>query len=79
MAKEYGLELPQLIIGGTPESGECMSLIQSGSKYYLSDPIECSIWEIVMPTDLEDIIMEMSKPGLGSLKTALVHQMSTFG
>jgi len=74
LAKEYGLESPQLIIGGTPESGECMSLIQSGSKYYLSDPIECSIWEIVMPTDLEDIIMEMGKPRFGSMKTTLLHQ-----
>ena len=79
MAKGYGLKSPQPIMGSTPESGNCLSMFQSGSKYYIWDPIEGAIWEIVTPTDLEDIIMEMNKPGLGSLKTALVHQMSTFG
>ena len=79
MAKAHGLKSPQPIIGGTPESGNCMSMVQSSGKYYLSDPIEGAIWEIVMPTDLEDIIMEMGKPGLGLLKTALVHQVPTFG
>ena len=79
MAKAHGLKSPQPIMGGTPESGNCMSMVQSGGKYYLSDPIEGAIWKIVTPTDLEDIIMEMGKPGLGSLKTALVYQMSTFG
>jgi hypothetical protein len=53
-------------------------MVQSGNKYYLSDPIEGTIWEIVTPTDLEDIIMEMGKPGFGSLETALVRPMSTF-
>jgi hypothetical protein len=79
MAKAHGLKSPQPIMGGTPQSGNCMSMVQSGGKYYLSDPIEGAIWKIVTPTDLEDIIIEMGKPGLGLLKTALVHQMSTFG
>jgi hypothetical protein len=79
MAEDYGLKSPQPIMGGTRESGNCMSMVQSGSKYYLSDPIECAIWEIVTPTDLEDIITEIGKPGFGSLKTAVVRPMSTFG
>jgi hypothetical protein len=83
MAEDYGLESPQPIMGGTRESGNCMSIFQSGSKYYLSNPIEGTIWEIVTPTDLEDIITEMGKLRHGSLKTVRVtmpvHQMSTSG
>jgi hypothetical protein len=56
-----------------------MSMVRSGNKYYLSDPMEGAIWKIMMPTDLEDIIMGMGKPGFGLSKTALVHPMSTFG
>ena len=43
MAKAHGLKSPQPIMGGTPESGSCMSMVQSGSKYYLSNPIESAI------------------------------------
>jgi hypothetical protein len=56
-----------------------MSMFQSGSKYYLWNPIEGAIWEIVMSMDLVDIITEIGKPGLGSLKIAPVRQMSTSG
>jgi len=56
-----------------------MSMFQSGSKYYLWNPIEGAIWEIVTSMDLVDIITEMSKLGLGSLKIAPVCQMSTSG
>src|SRR5271155_3457691 len=41
MAKAHGLESPQPIMSGT---------LESGNKYYLSNPIEGAIWEIVMPT-----------------------------
>jgi hypothetical protein len=54
-------------------------MFQSGSKYYLWNPIEGAIWEIVMSMDLVDIITEIGKPGLGSLKIAPVRQMSTSG
>ena len=70
MAKAHGLKSPQPIMGGTPQSGNCMSMVQSGGKYYLSDPIEGAICKIITPTDLVDIVTEIGKPGLGSLKTA---------
>ena len=76
VVKRHGPEQPQPIMCSSRESGDCQYMFQSGSKYYLSDPIEGAIWKIMTPTDLEDIIMEMGKPGLGSLKTALV---PTFG
>jgi hypothetical protein len=56
-----------------------MSMFQSGSKYYLWNPIEGAIWEIVTSMDLVDIITEIGKLGLGSLKIAPVRQMSTSG
>jgi len=56
-----------------------MSMFQSGSKYYLWNPIEGAIWEIVTSMDLVDIITKIGKLGLGSLKIAPVRQMSTSG
>ena len=79
MAKEYGLKPPQPIMRSTPESGNCMSMFQSDSKYYLWNPIEGAIWEIVTSMDLVDIITEIGKPGLRSLKIAPVRQMLTPG
>jgi hypothetical protein len=52
----------------TPESGGCMTMFQSGSKYYLWHPIEGEIWEIVTSMDLVDIITQIDKLGLRSLK-----------
>jgi hypothetical protein len=59
------------------ESGDCEYMFQSGSKYYLWDPIEGAIWEIVTSMDLVDIITEIDKPRLGSLKFAKAYQVSS--
>jgi hypothetical protein len=72
MAKSYGLKSPQPIMCHTPESGGCMTMFQSGSKYYLWNPIQGGIWEIMTSMDLVDIITQMDKLGLGSLKVAEV-------
>ena len=61
----------------TRESGDCLYMFQSGSKYYLWNPIEGDIWEIVTSMDLVDIVTEIDKPGLGSLKIAKVYQVSS--
>ena len=63
---------------GTPESGHCICMFHSGSKYYIWDPIEGAIWEIITSMDLVDIVTEMGKPRLGSLKIAKVPQKSTY-
>ena len=51
-------------------------MFQSGSKYYLWNLIAGKIWEIVTSMDLVDIVTEVGKMGLGSLKIAEVHQVS---
>jgi hypothetical protein len=47
-------------------------MFQSGSKYYLWNAIEGEIWEIVTSMDLVDIITQIDKLGLGSLKVVEV-------
>ena len=54
------------------ESGASEFMFQSGSKYYLWNPIEGCIWEIVTSMDLVNIITEIDKPKMGSLKLAEV-------
>ena len=79
MAKTYGLKSPQPIMCSTRQSGDCMYMFQSGSKYYLWILIAGEIWEIVTPMDLVGIVAEMGKMGFGSLKTVEIHPVSTSG
>ena len=55
------------------ESGASLYMFQSGSKYYLWNPIEGTIAEIVTSMELVDIIKEIGKPRMGSLKFVEVH------
>ena len=75
MVKAHGLEPPQPIMCSDPrsESGDSEYMFQSGSKYYLWNPIEGNIAEIVTSMDLVDIITEIDKPRMGSLKFANVY------
>ena len=59
------------------ESGASEFMFQSGSKYYLWNPIEGTIGEIVTSMDLVDIMTEMNKPKMGSLRYAKVLQVSS--
>ena len=81
MVKSHGLEPPQPIMCSDPksESGASDFMFQSGSKYYLWNPIEGTIGEIVTSMDLEDIMTEMNKPKMGSLRYAKVLQVSRGG
>jgi hypothetical protein len=63
----------------TKDSGNCLYMFQSGGKYYLWVQIATEILEIVTSLDLADIITEMGKKGLGTLKTAKVHMVSASG
>jgi hypothetical protein len=52
-------------------------MFQSGNKYYIWNPIEGNIWEIMTPMDLVEIVTKIAKPGLKALVVARVHQMSS--
>ena len=77
VVKRHGLEPPQPIMCSSRDSGDCQYMFQSGSKYYLWNPIEGGIWEIVTSMDLVDIITEIDKPKMGSLKLAKVYRVSS--
>jgi hypothetical protein len=49
-----------------------MTMFQSGSKYYLWNPMEGGIWEIMTSMGLVDIITQIDKLGLRSLEVAKV-------
>jgi hypothetical protein len=61
----------------SPGSGDCLYRFQSGNKYYLWNPTEGAIWEIVTSMDLVEIVTEIDKPRLGSLEIAKVYQVSS--
>ena len=51
-----------------------MHMFQSGSRYYLWNPIEGGIWEI-MTSDLAEIVTTINKLGLKWLEIAKVYQV----
>jgi hypothetical protein len=67
MAKWKGLADPQPIMCSTGESGGCLYMFQSGTKYYIWNEIEGDVWKIVSPAKLEDILDEISQLGVGRL------------
>jgi hypothetical protein len=75
IARKHGLKFVQPIMCTSPDSGDCLYMFQSGSRYYIWNPIECGIWEIVTEMDLLDIVTEIDKMGLKSLKSAKVYQV----
>jgi hypothetical protein len=77
MAEAYGLKSPQPIMCNTRKSGNCLTMFQSGSKYYFWHPIEGDIWEIVTSMGLVDIVTQIDKLGLKSLELADVPPMWT--
>ena len=72
IARKHGLKLAQPIMCSAPDSDFCLHMFQSGSKYYIWNPIEGGIWEIMTSMDLVDIITQIDKLGLISLKVAKV-------
>ena len=59
-----------------PDSNNCMHMFQSGSRYYLWNPIEGGIWEI-MTSDLAEIVTTITKLGLKWLEIEKVYQVSS--
>ena len=73
MAETYGLKSPQPIMSSTPDYH--MFIFQSGSKYYVWNAMAGTVWEIVTSADLVDIVTEIAKLGLRSLKTKQIHEV----
>jgi hypothetical protein len=77
IARKHGLKPAKPIMGCTRDSGDYLHMFESGGKYYIWNPVEGGIWEIVTLMDLVDIVTEIDKPGAGSLKSVKVDQVSS--
>ena len=75
MAKDHGLKSPQPIMCHTKELGGGLYMFQSSSKYYIWNPIEGGVWEILTSMNLEGIVAQIAKQGLRSLKSVEVDQV----
>jgi hypothetical protein len=73
--RSYGLKWARPIMRSTRQSGNFLHMFQSGSKYYLWNPVEGGIFEIATSMDLEGIVAEIDKPRLGSLKLVEIDQV----
>jgi hypothetical protein len=74
MAKDHGLKSPQPIMCNISSA---LFMFQSGSKYYIWNPIEDGIWEIITLMDLVEIVTKIAKLGLKSMTVAEVRQVSS--
>jgi hypothetical protein len=77
MAKALGLKSPQPIMCSTRDSGDCLYMFKSGSKYYIWNLMSGDIFEIVMPVGVVDIVTKIAKLGVKALKTVEVEPVST--
>jgi len=77
IARRHGLKWAQPIMRHTRDSDHCLHMFQSSGKYYIWNPIEGGIWEIVTSINLVDIVTEIAKPRLGSLKIVEIDQVSS--
>ena len=75
--RKHGLKLAQPIMCSAPDSDNCMTMFQSGSKYYLWNPIEGGIWEIVTSMDLVEIVTKIVHHQRNSGQTARLDSYRT--
>ena len=52
-----------------------MYMFQSGSKYYIWNPMAGTVWEIMTSVDLVGIVTQITKLGVKSLKIKRVDQV----
>ena len=75
MAKHYGLKSPQPIMCSSRESGNHMYIFQSGSRYYIWNPVADTVGEIMTSMDLVDVVTKITKLGVRSLKIKRVDEV----
>ena len=75
MAKDHGLKSPQPIMCSSRESDHHMYMFQSGSRYYIWNPMAGIVLEIMTSMDLVDIVTKIAKLGVRSLKMKEVDEV----
>jgi len=75
MAKNHGLKSPQPIMCSNQDSDHHMYMFQSGSRYYIWNPMADIVLEIMTSMDLVDIVTRIAKLGTRSLKMKEVDEI----
>ncbi|KAH8702293.1 hypothetical protein BGW36DRAFT_424573 [Talaromyces proteolyticus] len=76
MAAAYGLANPTPILCSTRQSGNCMYLIESQSKYYLWNQIESDVWHIESPTIKNEILRTIGTQGVSGLQVKRLNRVT---
>ncbi|KAL1882415.1 hypothetical protein Plec18167_002831 [Paecilomyces lecythidis] len=61
----------------TPESGEYEGLISAGGRYYFTNEMTSSIYEIIKPTTLDQILKKISDKKEWSISMRELEQVET--
>lgn len=77
IARQYGLTNPQPVMCNTPQSGDCLYIIQSDNKYYIWNLIENDVFLLDGYNSKEDIIKTIRERGAGALSTKMVYAGGT--
>ncbi|KAJ9290567.1 hypothetical protein DTO021C3_1832 [Paecilomyces variotii] len=63
MSRQF--EDPHLIMRTTPDNGVPEYMFRSGEKYFFWSEIEDTVWEVLDPSGLEEIMERMKEGGFG--------------
>jgi len=75
MAKDHGLKSPQPIMCSSRDSDHHMYMFQSGSRYYIWNPVADTVGEIVTSMDLVNVVTKIAKLGVRSLKMKRIDEV----
>jgi hypothetical protein len=75
MAKDHGLKSPQPIMCSSRDSDHHMYMFQSGSRYYIWNPVADTVGEIMTSKDLVNIVTKIAKLGVRSLKMKRIDEV----
>jgi hypothetical protein len=75
MAKDHGLKSPQPIMCSSRDSDHHMYMFQSGSRYYIWNPVADTVGEIMTSMDLVNVVTKIAKLGVRSLKMKRIDEV----
>ena len=75
MAKDHGLKSPQPIMCSSRDSDHHMYMFQSGSRYYIWNPVADTVGEIMTSMDLVNIVTKIANLGVRSLKMKRIDEV----
>ncbi|KAJ9353554.1 hypothetical protein DTO027B9_5256 [Paecilomyces variotii] len=77
IAKRCGLENPVGIMHNSPESGESSGLISAGGRYFFTEDETWSIFEIIKPKTLDEILKMIFEDKERLIKTKRLEEVMT--